>query len=108
MKVKSIKGSGLLTFFCPGCQRRHMINHGGGDGPQWAWNGDYERPTFVPSVLVTYSGADAGTNGAPPGVCHSFVTNGQVQFLGDCTHPLVGQTVDLPDIAVAPTEEALS
>ena len=30
-------------------------------------------------------------------VCHSFVTNGRIQYLGDCTHKLAGQTVDLPD-----------
>jgi hypothetical protein len=35
----------------------------------------------------------------PPGVdhrCHSFVVDGQIQFLGDCTHKLAGQTVPLP------------
>jgi len=31
-------------------------------------------------------------------VCHSFVTDGRIQFLGDCTHNLAGQTVDLPEI----------
>jgi len=36
-----------------------------------------------------YPGADV--------VCHSFVTDGRIQFLGDCTHTLAGQTVDLPD-----------
>lgn len=29
-------------------------------------------------------------------VCHSFVTDGCIQYLGDCTHRLAGQTVDLP------------
>ena len=29
--------------------------------------------------------------------CHTFVTDGRIQFLGDCTHALAGQTVDLPD-----------
>jgi hypothetical protein len=28
--------------------------------------------------------------------CHSFVTDGRIQFLGDCTHHPVGQTVPLP------------
>lgn len=27
--------------------------------------------------------------------CHSFIRNGQWEFLGDCTHPLVGKTVPL-------------
>lgn len=30
-------------------------------------------------------------------VCHSFIKDGKIQFLGDCTHALANQTVDLPD-----------
>lgn len=30
------------------------------------------------------------------GVCHSFVRAGRIEFLGDCTHALAGQTVPLP------------
>lgn len=29
--------------------------------------------------------------------CHSFVVDGQMQFLGDCTHALAGQTVPIPE-----------
>lgn len=52
-------------------------------------------------MLVTYNGADAGeldADGfrAPPAVCHSFIRDGQIQFLSDCTHALAGQTVPLP------------
>lgn len=39
---------------------------------------------------------DASGNPVPY-TCHSFVTDGRIQFLGDCTHSLAGQTVDLPD-----------
>ncbi len=28
--------------------------------------------------------------------CHTFITDGRIQFLGDCSHKLAGQTVDLP------------
>lgn len=93
--LRSAEG-GRLLFWCPGCDRAHAIAHGDGPGPRWGWNGDAERPTFTPSVLVRYDGADAGQDGAPPAVCHSFVTAGRIQFLGDCTHALAGQTVDLP------------
>ena len=86
----------LLGFRCPGCARTHYIQHGAEDGPNWSWNGNLEKPTFTPSVLVTYPGKDAGQDGAPPAVCHSFVTDGRIQYLGDCTHVLAGQTVDLP------------
>lgn len=105
----------LLGFRCPGCASTHYIQHGAEDGPNWSWNGSLEKPTFMPSVLVS------GTNftekgqadfdawhadGCPPRggakfesapfVCHSFVTDGRIQYLGDCTHALAGQTVDMP------------
>ena len=91
----SVEG-GRLMFWCPGCDGAHEIAHGAGPGPRWGWNGDAERPTFTPSVLVRYDGADAGLDGAPPAVCHSFVRDGRIEFLGDCTHALAGQTVELP------------
>lgn len=92
--LRDVEGGGLM-FWCPGCDGAHMIRHGAGPGPRWTWNGDAERPTFTPSVLVSYNGADAGIDGAPPAVCHSFVTDGRIQFLSDSTHRLAGQTVDL-------------
>lgn len=110
--LREAEGSGLL-FWCPGCDGAHGIRHGEGG---WGWNGNAEKPTFSPSILVkttrfTQNGqADfdawhaAGhpvRNGAPfesaPVVCHSFVTDGRIQFLSDCTHELAGQTVDLPE-----------
>ncbi|TXN79295.1 DUF6527 family protein [Methylobacterium sp. WL8] len=89
---------GLLLFWCPGCASAHSVNVSPG---RWGFNGDHERPTFTPSVLVTYNGDDAGKDGAPPAICHSFVTDGQIQFLGDCTHALAGQTVPLPEFDAA-------
>lgn len=86
----------VLIWWCPGCNSSHNIQHGEGRGPRWAWNGDVERPTFTPSVLVTYGGVDSGKDGAPPARCHSFVIEGQMQMLGDCTHALAGQTVPIP------------
>lgn len=86
---------GRLVWRCPGCKRAHGIATGDGPGHRWGWNGDVAAPTFTPSVLVRYDGADAGTDGAPPAVCHSFVTDGQMRFLGDCTHALAGQTVPI-------------
>lgn len=90
--LRSSEGGGL-AFRCPGCNRVHRIVVGQG---AWSWNGNAELPTFTPSVLVSYDGADAGRDGAPPAVCHSYVTNGRIQFLGDSTHALSGQTVDIP------------
>lgn len=94
---------GRVHFRCPGCDEVHGIST---EGPNaWGWNGDLERPTFTPSVLVT--GAQWAEGEAfhkpqhhiePGGLirCHSFVTGGRIQFLSDSTHALADQTVDLP------------
>lgn len=62
-------------------------------GAIWTWNGSLEKPTFQPSILVkaNYTSIDRLDD-----ICHSFVVDGRIQFLGDCTHELAGQTVDLP------------
>lgn len=93
---------GTILFFCPGCDTAHGI-----DPKRWEFNGNLERPTFTPSVLVRFTlyGPEKlpfekydgpGVCEATPAVCHSFVTDGRIRFLGDCTHTLAGQTVDLP------------
>lgn len=62
--------------------------------PNWTWNGSTEAPTLKPSIL-TRGGDDIDGKRV---VCHSFVNDGKVQFLGDCSHSLAGQTVDLLEI----------
>lgn len=110
-KLRRIEG-GRVGFWCPGCSCQHTISVEG-QSP-WGFNGDGDAPTFTPSVLVT-TGHYLSTH--KPGDpcwcqyeerfgrkspfsclrCHSFVTAGRIQFLGDCTHALAGQTLDLPD-----------
>lgn len=79
-------------------------------GPKaWGFNGIMERPTLSPSLLLTRR------CGHPPvtpenledwkrnpwkqtevvKVCHSFVRDGQIEFLSDCTHELAGKTVPM-------------
>lgn len=77
-------GNGFMIF-CPGCECLHQFDS------RWKFNGSLELPTFTPSYLV-----DGGANDVR---CHSYVTNGRIQFLPDSTHKLSGQTVDLPPIA---------
>jgi hypothetical protein len=89
MKMTRLQGedgkpSTRFAFFCPACQYGHWIDTAPG---RWTFNGDMEKPTISPSVL---------TVGIEPR-CHSFVRDGKIQFLGDCTHKMAGQTVDLPD-----------
>lgn len=110
LKILRVAEGNGLTFWCPGCDTVHVINHGGNG---WAWNGNAEKPTFSPSVLVTsghYSPGERGAcwctyNAEHPDApapfkcqrCHSFVRDGQIQFLTDSTHHLAGQTVPLAD-----------
>jgi hypothetical protein len=85
---------------CPACcaDKRgcaHMFSVRMGDGsPGWDFNGDLENPTFSPSMLAR---SDYGEERMPH-VCHSFVRDGRIQYLSDCTHSMAGQTVDLPDL----------
>ena len=93
--------AGYLTFWCPGCDSCHSVGVGEGPGPRWGYNGYPEKPTFTPSVLVTYPAVPDAEEGfeewRSARTCHSFVTDGRIQFLSDCTHALAGQTVDLPE-----------
>lgn len=57
----------------------------------WSWNGDVEKPTIRPSILNDFRPHD-------PLVNHIWITDGQVIFLGDCSHELAGQTLDLLDV----------
>ena len=80
------------NFQCPGCDTLHVVHTKHSTADVWTFNGDLKRPTFSPSVLVN---ADRSHPDLPR--CHSFVREGQIQFLSDCTHTLAGQTVDLPE-----------
>lgn len=106
-----------VLFWCPGCDCAHKIVI---ETPEsWTFNGDLERPTISPSVLVHMHKWDGTveeyghwTRPTHPGVapggectCHSFVVDGQIQFLSDCTHTLAGQTVELPDWPYDPAED---
>lgn len=85
-------GTVQVWFWCPGCEDAHAVQVGGDHpGPKWTWNSSLDRPTFQPSLLTWQ-----GDREAPTKRCHSFITDGRIQFLGDCTHGLANQTVDIP------------
>lgn len=81
---------GSYIFWCPGCYQAHVFD------TRWTFSGDFIKPTFSPSLLV-YGNEEnlKETNGRYGHRCHSFVREGKIQFLNDCTHHLKGQTVDL-------------
>lgn len=88
------------AHWCPGCERMHVIPD------TWTFNGDVNAPTFGPSVRISYNGSDADERResgrrAPSACCHYILTGGVINFCGDCTHPLVGQPVPLPDLPPA-------
>lgn len=93
-----VASDGTILFFCPGCRDVHAVwqkdKPNPATGAVWTFNGNKQRPTFSPSVLVL-GYIEAGRNMIPR--CHSFVENGQIRFLSDCEHDLAGKTVDLPE-----------
>lgn len=122
MKLKAIiRCSGLLIFKCPGCNENHGVytdpsNPNPNNGAKWGWNQSMTKPTFSPSILrkgekFTAKGEEeyrqwfAGEIKEVPNgkfdsveiICHSFVTDGYIQFLSDCTHHLRDKTVEIPE-----------
>jgi hypothetical protein len=94
-------GRSGYTYWCQGCDDLHrVVTEGGG---AWGFNGNVEQPTFTPSVVVNYpANPKADLERFPEWLkerrCHTFITDGMVQFLGDCTHALAGKTEPLPDL----------
>lgn len=93
-------------FWCEGCQSHHYLQVSG--VPKWDWDGDLVRPTANPSFLcrstepVTDAEVEAilsGVNVEPKTrVCHFFIKKGNMEYLNDCTHKLMGQTVPMTPI----------
>jgi hypothetical protein len=90
--VKDDETGKILAFFCPGCRQIHQVRVRGPE-PRWGWNESLAAPTFTPSVKIWWTYGREHLQH----VCHSFVRDGRIEFLGDCTHDLKGQTVDIPE-----------
>lgn len=103
---KEEDGSPYHLIHCPACGMAHKFDK------RWTYNGNPEKPTFRASMLVkwyrmddfksvTDGTAKLGPDGRYPGkdiICHSFVTDGRIQYLNDCTHEMAGKTVDLEEV----------
>ena len=95
-------GSDYYLIFCKACQCDHVLDK------RWTFNGDFDKPTFRASILVKTRRPKGycNENPAPLGyngeyeytICHSFVTDGKIEYLFDCTHKFAGQTLELEDI----------
>jgi len=93
IKGKFRISNNVLIFYCEGCKRTHGVNIDKSISPNWEFNGDYNKPTITPSILVT-----VGHYPKPNDVCHSFITDGKIQYLNDCSHELKGQTIELLNV----------
>lgn len=93
------------AHWCPGCKEMHRIPD------SWQFNGNVNRPTFTPSVKITGKQTVKDDRGnwtgewvrGPDGnaldeCCHYILTDGVLNFCGDCTHALRGQSVPLPEL----------
>lgn len=80
-----------LIYTCPGCKHSHRVTINQPDS--WKWNGDLEKPTITPSVLV-----NANRSNPEAHTCHHYVIDGKIQYLGDCTHELAVRIVDMEDV----------
>ena len=83
-----------FVFWCEGCKCYHGIwtTNKNQNECIWSFNNDLQKPTVNPSIKVAWS------FGSELFVCHSFIRDGMIQYLSDCTHELKGQTVELKDI----------
>lgn len=73
------------SAYCPGCEEYHFIPD------SWLFNEDYDLPTFSPSLRVRGYSEKFHKNY----VCHSFIKNGNWEFLSDCTHGKADQVIPL-------------
>lgn len=82
------------AVWCPGCGHMHAFRTvPDGARPCWTFNGDVEKPTFHPSMLTWTPMRD----GSKSNICHSFVRDGCIEFLGDCTAHQLRGIHQLPD-----------
>lgn len=85
------EGNTTLWVYCPACKHAEqiLVRSATTSRPSWEWNGDYEKPSFTPSVKIT---------GGPGYCCHYYITDGQFRYQDDCSHDLKGAIVDVPDL----------
>lgn len=96
MKIHTLKSRGKLhgwEFWCPACDGAHQFHAG-----PWSFNGDFERPTFTPSLLVhAHEPTGQGLPGYKQERCHLNITDGQIIYHMDSEHAMRGTTVPVPE-----------
>ncbi|MEI8270275.1 MAG: DUF6527 family protein [bacterium] len=100
LKVRKAKHATLYTFYCPGCDETHTYQiltpeaenearslNGKVSFETWTFNGDFEKPTFAPSL-------NYATNRRR---CHLFLRDGIIDYCQDSWHKYSGQKIPLQD-----------
>ena len=92
-KLKEVRDTSgefhAFKFFCPACRTDHVLR-------DLKFNGDHRKPSFTPSVCVrTWD-----ENYLVLSICHSYVIDGRIHYLYDCSHEMAGKVVELPDLDV--------
>jgi hypothetical protein len=100
-RVDGQSGSLAYWFWCPACDTHHCFCTKRSDeenGPIWQFNDDVFKPTFAPSLRVSY-----GNKPDSKPMCHLFLRNGVIEYCNDSGHKLAGQKIpcELPDIGGA-------
>jgi hypothetical protein len=85
-RMKMLDGQRMIM--CPGCRVNHLLDD------RWKFNNNFEKPTFEGSLLVKFKWGIERKEF----LCHSYIKDGNIQFLNDTNHELSGQTVELPTI----------
>jgi Family of unknown function (DUF6527) len=75
------RGTAQHFHWCPACERLHPLpDHG------WTFNGDINKPTFVPSFKQEFVDLDRERDQPFRFVCHYIITDGNIQFCPDSWH----------------------
>ena len=84
--IRTTDIDGDFNHWCQGCEQFHLINtkRKNMNNAQWSFNGNFDKPTFNPSINII-------------GQCHYFIRNGMIEYCADSKHNLAGQTVPLLD-----------
>ena len=81
------------TIICPACRDHHEQNMGRHFlDDRWTFNKNLTLPSFSSSLLVHE--IEEMKDIFPK--CHSYINDGKIWYLDDCTHAMAGQTVELP------------
>lgn len=81
------RGRHIHSFHCVGCGHSH------GFDDTWTLSGSIENPTVQPSLLTRWNFGEENKEN----ICHLFITEGRLHYLGDCTHEYAGKIVDMQD-----------